>query len=203
MAELLPSKIVTSLEATQLNYASAVEFMLASSGIENSLARSWSYVIRGFWIAFFFAVLTGCASGLVNHSFSFDALNDSPGMRVLDYQYGESKISATRGDKSRAWPRGYGGTSVSGEMLRGDSLYVKWLVEATGKVYEDAVDLKKLTPSSITNHRIYFVVKDDRLLVYLISPEKRPPSFPVNGPKKYHYLQVFTLSSSRGSEAAD
>lgn len=155
---------------------------------------------RGTLVACMFATLTACASGLVNHAFSFDVIADSPGIQVLDYRYGDSSISATRADTSRPWPNGYGGTNVNGDMLRGDTLYVKWRIKSSGKVYEDTVDLKSLLPRDISKHRIHFIVKGDQLFVYLITPERRPPEMPPNGPREYQYLKVITLSSSRGRE---
>lgn len=158
-------------------------------------------VIHGVLIVFLFAALTACASGLVNHSFGFDVISDSPGITVLDYRYGNSQISATRADTSRGRPRG--GASVSGEMLRGDFLYVKWRIESTGQVYEDTVDLKSRLPRDITNHEIYFIVKGSQLFVYLITPERRPPDMEPSGPRKTQYLKTLTISSSYGREVTN
>lgn len=158
-------------------------------------------VIRGALIAFLLAALTACAAGLVKHSFGFDVVSDSPGITVLNYQYGNSQISATRADISKERPRA--GASVNGEMLRGDFLYVKWRVDSTGKVYEDTVDLKSRLPRDITNHEIYFIVKGTQLTVYLITPERRPPDMAPNGPRKTQYLKTLTISSSSGREVTN
>jgi hypothetical protein len=58
-------------------------------------------LVRGVLISFLFAALTACASGFVKHSFGFDVVSDSPGITVLNYQYGNSQISATRADISK------------------------------------------------------------------------------------------------------
>lgn len=63
-------------------------------------------------------------------------------------------------------------------MPRGDTLYVKWRIKASGAVHEDTVDLRKRMPSDITDHRIHFVVKGPQLYVYLISPQPNPKGWP-------------------------
>ena len=85
-------------------------------------------------------------------------------------------------------------------MLRGDELYVKWKLLKTGRVFEDLVDLKAMLPSDIRYHEIHFTIKEEQLLVYLITPDRKPADMPVNGPKKYHHLKVLTLSSNYGRE---
>lgn len=65
-------------------------------------------------------------------------------------------------------------------MLVGDSLYVKWRIKATGEVLQETVDLRHRLPRDIEDHRIYFVVRERKLFVYLISPERLPPGSPPN-----------------------
>jgi hypothetical protein len=166
--------------------------------MKSLMNKIWPRLVRGILISFLFAALTACAVGLVKHSFGFDVVSDSPGITVLNYQYGNSQLSATRADISKEQPRA--GASVNGEMLRGDFLYVKWRVESTRKVYEDTVDLKTRLPRDITNHEIYFIVKGTQLVVYLITPERRPPDLEPNGPRKTQYLKTLTISSSYGHE---
>lgn len=81
--------------------------------------------------------MTACAAGprLVDHSFEFDARWDSPDVEILDYRYGTSSHPGARGcpksylhcDKT---PQQAG---ISGEMLLGDELYVRWQIKSTGK----------------------------------------------------------------------
>lgn len=78
-------------------------------------------------------------------------------------------------------------------MLRGDSLYVKWRVKSSGRVYEDTVDLRNRLPRDIKDHRIYFVIKGEQLYVYLISPQRRPSDVPPNGPGMYRHRIVKTI----------
>lgn len=158
-------------------------------------------LLRGAFIAFLFAALTACASGLTNHSFAFDARQDSPDIQILDYRYGESKQPSARADDEDVKAekvRQYVG--ISGDMLRGDLLYVKWRVKSTDRRYEDTVDLKNRMPRDITKNEIYFVVQGAQLFVYLVTPELREPDTEPNGPREYQHRKVITLSSSFGRE---
>jgi hypothetical protein len=143
-------------------------------------------------------MLAGYATGqsLTRHAFSFDARRDSPNVEVLDYRYGNSKLVGTRAEEPLVKDGQIAQmTNVTGPMLRGDSLYVKWRIKKSGEVYEDTVDLRSRLPTDITNHRLYFVVKGTQLYVYLISPEteKRAES-ELPGPlRKYSDLKVTTI----------
>lgn len=121
--------------------------------------------------------MTACAAEprLVDHSFEFDARWDSPDVEILDYRYGTSSHPGARGcpksylhcDKT---PQQAG---ISGEMLLGDELYVRWQIKSTGKIYEDTVDLKNHLPEDMRRQRIRFVVWGAQLHVYLISPKRK------------------------------
>lgn len=140
--------------------------------------------------------LSACASGprLVDHAFSFDVLADSPDVTLLDYRYGTSKHPGARPPD---WALRNGlieqHSSVNGGMILGDTLYVKWRVKATNEVIEDTVDLKSRLPRDITDHRVYFVIKDKQLWVYLISPEKRPPTWPKYEPPGWTHRKVYVI----------
>ena len=138
-------------------------------------------------------VVGACAAGpeIVDHSFQFDAIRDSPGITVLDYRYGDSKTPGTRGDESyiRAG-NPLQSINVNGAMRRGDALWVKWKVLAENKIYEDTVDLKTRLPGNISEHILYFRVEGAQLYVYLVSPERRKNDEPAVGPRKYRHLSV-------------
>jgi hypothetical protein len=108
---------------------------------------------------------------MANHAFDFGSagIPDSPGIEILNFQYGDSKVTGTYVED--AWLAtghvGQGG-GVSGNMPVGDFLYVKWRVLATGKVYEDRVDLKGRLPSNMDHKIIHFAVKEQQLNIYLI-----------------------------------
>ena len=169
------------------------------SVLEGSGRKAYQSFIRRLATTFLFmlvSALVGCASGprLVNHSFGFDAVADSPDIDVLDYQYGHSQ---TPGTKMPDWAKSStgksGGTSTTGEMPVGQNLYVKWRIKLSGEVFEDSVDLRSRLPKDIAGHRLYFLIKGRQLHVYLISPRLRPSSFPAVGPMKYHYYQAYVI----------
>jgi len=141
-------------------------------------------------------IVASCASEpqIVDHSFGFDALVDSPGIRILDYRYGDSNAAGARNPdflvkEGRSLQR----ISVSGPMKRGDSLYVKWQILADGSVHQDTVDLSKRLPSDLTDWKVYFVVNGPQLYVYLVSRAPRPGDFPPNGPRTYRDRKVLTV----------
>lgn len=157
--------------------------------------------LRGVLIAFLFTVFTACAGGITYHSFAFDARQDSPDVQILDYRYGDSKQPSARADDEDVKAervRQYVG--ISGEILRGDFLYVKWRVKSTGRRYEDTVDLKSRLPRDIVKNEIYFIVQGAQLFVYLITPELRPQDTEPSGPREYQHRKVITLSSNFGRE---
>ena len=114
--------------------------------------------------------IVSCATHpkLVDHSFSFDAISESPEVTILEYRYGNSKQPGARSTSQGTAQ----GTGINGAMLQGDELYVKWKMKNTGDIYQDTVDLKKRLPKDITDHAVHFVIKENKLYVYLVSPEK-------------------------------
>lgn len=130
----------------------------------------------------------------MDHSFSFDALRDSPGVTVLDFRYGDGKGPGMSNDEElRAVGKSVQRTGTSGHMPRGDSLYVKWRIIGTGEVLEDTVDLKQRLPRNLEDQTLYFMIKERQLMVFLVSTERRPPNMQPNGPDKYHHLKVVTI----------
>ncbi|WP_420475333.1 hypothetical protein [Noviherbaspirillum sp. ST9] len=155
--------------------------------------------IRAFmrWTALLavaFALVSCVAtSRLINHSFGFDMRKDDQDAEVLDYRYGDSNV-LTRADQWRvAEGKPFYAEAISGRMPRGDQLYVKWRILSTGKVFEDAVDLRKRLPSEIEDHKLYFMVEGSQLYVYLISPDLRPKELPPIGPRTYSYRKTIMI----------
>ena len=110
------------------------------------------------------------------HSFSFDAVVDArkyghPDVEVLDYAYGDSQEPRTRPSKTdREMNSFFYQQSIAGPMPRGEFLYVKWRVKATGEVHEDRADLRHRLPADITNYGIRFVINEAQLYVYAFPP---------------------------------
>jgi len=142
------------------------------------------------------ALTTACDAGpqLVDHSFEFNAFRDSPGVEILDYRYGDSKVpGASNPDYRRKEGKSAQQTSITGLMRRPDMLYVKWRVVKQNKIYEDTVDLRERLPKEITNSIVYFRISEQQLYVYLITDRSSPPDSPPNGPPKYHHRTVITI----------
>ena len=145
-------------------------------------------VVRSLPLGFMFWASTACAAGsdVLLHTFKFDAKKDSPGIRILDYRYGDSAAGPTRAATADVLnDRVRQAAHVGGYFRRGDSLYVKWRLESTGEVLEDTVDLKSRLQRDLTNHILYFVVHDRLLIVYLVARELKPPAQPAQGPEIY------------------
>jgi hypothetical protein len=145
-----------------------------------------------------FCILAACATGprVVDHAFGFNAVLDSPGIEILDYRYGDStQPGASNPENLRRLGRSLQAAGIRGPMVRGESLYVKWRVKASGEVHEQNVDLRDRLPADIADHRVYFIVRGRELYVYLIPPEshKRPAGAPPNGPRMYEDLDVLTI----------
>jgi hypothetical protein len=137
-------------------------------------------------------VLAACATGpqLVDHSFGFDVRLDTPPVTLLDYAYGD-QYRMTRAEphfvKEGRIEQQRG---VDGAMPRGEFLYVKWRLKATGEVFEDRVDLTKRLPPDIARHKIYFSIRERVLYVFLVSPNLRPKGS-VEGPLRiYSHREV-------------
>jgi len=112
-----------------------------------------------------------------DHSFEFDARLDSQDVEILDYRYGSSKHpGASPPEYMLKSGKVAQQASISGKMLRGGDLYVKWRIRSTNEIFEDTVNLKDRLPSDINGHRIRFIVQGPQLYVYLISPEKQLPN---------------------------
>lgn len=164
-------------------------------------AGSWRAALRVVGVVATLLLVVGCAVGLVNHAFSFDT-RDEPGVEILDYRYGDSRQPGARANAS-AVARGASiaqNVNIVGEIRRPESLYVRWRDLISGKSYEDTVDLARLLPRDITDHRIHFTAQGPWLFVYLITPQRRAPNDPPAGPAEYRYRKVITLATDYGRE---
>lgn len=139
--------------------------------------------------------VTACATSqdLVFHSFGFDLTYDDQDAGLVDYRYGDSKLPVRPAEWALKEGRLFYFNNVTGEMLRGGFLYVKWKILSTGEIFEDTVDLRNRLPFNIYEHRVTFLIRGSQLYVYLVTPERRSPDTPPNGPKMYHYRKTITL----------
>ena len=159
--------------------------------------------LRAVWFGIFLALsFVGCATGqvggVVDHGFEFHASTDSPGIQVLAYSYGDSpntyggRLRATEEDTKNGTVSQ--GTNITGPISAGKYLYVKWRIKKTGEVFEDTVDLQKQWPRSMKDLKIYFIVEDRLLYVYLITELKERPYFK---PEQADEINSFSSSSPR------
>ncbi len=142
------------------------------------MKRSFKLIFGWVFFLLIQIALTACATGqpMYFHSFSFDARTDAPQygrpeVEIIDYEYGNSHQFRTTPSKVEREMNPYFYTGgLAGMMPRGEYLYVKWRVKATGEVYEDKVDLKHRLPADMTNQGLYFAIFGSQLYVYLFPP---------------------------------
>lgn len=136
------------------------------------------------------------------HSFMYDPAVDMPQVELLDCLYGTGLGAHTQQEVDAGQARRGECITGGGSMPIGDFLYVKWRDKASGKEYEDRVDLRKRLPSPKEMDRttIYFLIDENQLYVYLVPREEwdtklnhRPEGKPANGPEGSQYLDVRTL----------
>jgi len=150
--------------------------------------------------------LTACAKEdrVVFHSFDYNMPVDSPGVELLACQYGNTLGTATAQEVARGERQLDKEicSNITGEMLIGDFLNVRWRDKTTQQVYEERVDLKGRLPSAkdMRGTTVYFLIDDNQLYVYLIPYQdyedklnRRPANKQPNGPDGYEYLDVKTL----------
>ena len=125
------------------------------------------------------AAIAGCVAGgssLYFQSFDFDLNVDArcygqPEVEVLDYVYGDSHQYGTqRSSYSKELGQAIARGSVAGYLPRGEFLWFKWRVKATGRVYEDKVDLRQRLPIDLTKYGIHVVIEGAQLYVYAFPP---------------------------------
>ncbi|HJV80754.1 hypothetical protein [Noviherbaspirillum sp.] len=140
-------------------------------------------------------LLAACAFNrdVVFHSFAFNVSLDDQDAEVLDYRYGDSRLPVRAPEEAVKEGKTFGGNGVTGPMLRGDFLYVKWRNKRTGSIFEDTVDLRHRLPQNIEKHIVYFMIRGPQLYIYLVSPDPRPPGTPAIGPSMYRSKKVTQL----------
>ena len=93
---------------------------------------------------------------------------DRPTATVMDYQYSANGKVFVQWDRALlAAGRYSGGGSRNGWYPIPDKLYVKWKIDATNEVFEKTVDLQSQLPFQMDGKRIYFLVWEKELNVYV------------------------------------
>lgn len=130
----------------------------------------------------------------VNQGFSFGRYGENQDVEILDYFYGIPNCpSFSNPEQYKSRGKSLQGESTIGPMRRAHKLYVKWRIKSTGKEYENTVDLRQRLPKDMTKHEVHFTIQGSQLYVYLITPERRPPDMPPNGPRATHYLKTLII----------
>lgn len=125
--------------------------------------------------------------GRQDHMFAFDVRLDNQNAAILDYKYGNSKNHVSMPPWAVQQGRRVEFNSVSGELLVGEFLYVKWEDrESKKKIYEDTVDLRCLLPEDVSNHIVTFMVHGSELTVYLVLPKDAGSPTEQIGPRMYN-----------------
>ena len=151
--------------------------------INNSNFFNWLRLLTGLLICS--TALMACATGpaqpkLFSYSVTMDVRTDAPvyeqpEVKVLDYSYGvanQLEIIPSKWIRSNFPPEGCCGIIHQAiNAPRGDYLYFKWRVIATGEIFEDRVDLSKRLPQDMNDRGLYIAIFGSQLYVYLFPPE--------------------------------
>lgn len=130
--------------------------------------------------------LMACATGsdqprLFSYPVEWNVSGDAPiygkaEVKILDHSYGVTeKFEIIPGKWFRDRFPATGCCDVANEGIvapRGDYLYFKWRVIATGEVFEDRVDLSSRLPQDMNDRRLYIAIFGSQLHVYLFPPRK-------------------------------
>lgn len=149
------------------------------------LALRRLFGIRLAMLAIGVLCLTACATGgnkVAYYSIEFAAKQNSPDIEVLDYKYGQiEKVFFSPPRESVRLADTFKSGHMAGFLPRGEFLYVKWRVKATGEVLEDRVDLRNLLPENLEGLKVHFVCHGRQLYVFVRwpwdgQPRTREPS---------------------------
>jgi hypothetical protein len=137
------------------------------------MTREYPLAALTRWLALFLltGMLAACAQipeKPVDHGFYFNAVWDSPEIRVLDYLYGDPKgpgVRPTRwqGEEERI-PQG---VATSIRTFVPHTLFMKWQIKETGQVYEDSIDMGRYLSAEFEGRQLYVILKGSQMHVYL------------------------------------
>ncbi|MDP3165483.1 MAG: hypothetical protein Q8N06_08520 [Hydrogenophaga sp.] len=151
-----------------------------------------SKTIRPIWLRLATAllicstILIACAIGpekpkIYSYQINWNVATDAPvygkpEVKVLDFAYGVTDQFDIIPDK---WMRNSFRADGCCDVVpmginapRGDYLYFKWRLLATGQVFEDRVDLSKRLPQDMNNRGLHIAIFGSQLYVYLFPPRR-------------------------------
>lgn len=152
--------------------------------MKNTTFSNWPRLFAALLICSM--ALSACATGpaqpkLFSYQIQWNVSTDAPvygkaEVKVLDYAYGVANQFDIIPDK---WMRNSfraegccDAVPMSLNAPRGDYLYFKWRVIATGEVFEDRVDLSKRLPQDMNSRGLYIAIFGPQLYVYLFPPQR-------------------------------
>ncbi len=167
----------------------------------NKTRRFATLALRSMAIVALLAMIGGlgaCATAQsreVFHGLHFDAFADGQNIEILAHRYGSKEnpiiINPTPADIAFG-PRQRQGSS--GGYRIGDELYVKWRDKATNKVYEETFILKGKLPVDMNGVRITFLIRENRMVVYVVLDAARLRTEPYDGPSIFQHSRVLKLN---------
>lgn len=153
----------------------------STAGLGNSRTVVHAWVAR-FLAGAVLALVAACGtsgSRQVTHQFIFDGWFDRWAGKVdlLAYSYGDSERMVSNKVRADQTTLGYR-SNVNGPMRVGEFLHVTWRVKSTGQVHDRRIDLRPLLPRDMSQHALTFVIDDDQLYVYLVTPQAKKVDAP-------------------------
>lgn len=181
--------------------------------------RSTAHFFTHLFVWLSIALLSACAPGSMGYSgkqyyyeFYYNAIRDMKDIQILGCEYKTAK------QDQQLHCGSFGGkifqrTGETHLLAKPSSLYVKWNDLSSNNIYEATADLKASFPNDLDFKNLSVLAFDcerDILNVFLVSNERRPPYWPIQGPHSYqrqtgkpHYLfelkKVYTIASVKGA----
>ena len=142
--------------------------------------RSIFSALRKSILIFLLAAMAGCASSpsQVTKGFSCEMWNDGWGAKVslLEYSYGDATPAVHQESKDGT---GLGCVGlVWAPMPTASFLYVKWRIKSTNEIIEKRVDLRGRLPYNMKDQEVTFVIDNQELYVYVVTPVKITKNLP-------------------------
>jgi hypothetical protein len=154
--------------------------------------------IKALVASLILVLLAACVAAgpkTVWHSFEADGWKDNwdQHVQLLEYRYENGQ--AFMGRKAGEGLDFGSSVAVSGEMPVANFLYLKWRLKQSGVVHERRIDLRPLLPQDMFNHKITFVIEEDQVYVYLVTPKgkgvKDPPLLKTNLSRFYLAYEIY------------
>ena len=159
--------------------------------------QPWAVIQRGLAWLLLALLMASCAtqSKLVFHGIQFE-MGYSQNSELIFFRYERSgeiieQVPRKNYDPIHPIPQG---TGTSGYKPIGDQIYVKWRDTRTAKIHEETKSLIGKLPSEMHMHDITFIIRDNKLIVYVVTPLPRIKEESYDGPSLYRSNKVIKLN---------